>query len=395
MLIKNKILLFLIVLCCFFSFSFAFDFQIDCEERNFVVTAYYSPKDWQAFYYKNNVIAEKTLNWSGTHGASGKPVFNGMLAAPSTYDFWWKIFFPSLGVWEISDRWWAIVVAWQRWDKYDRIDIWMGEWEEWLIRALTFGKRTLKWYYCDNNKLNSLWAKPKVWFNFNHIPVLKYFFDATLFIQELSEWRTDIRVYILQKYLTKFGYMKQQTWFFGPETKKALCNYQLKRWITSKKYCGVFWSTTRNYMKIEAQKKWFLPNFWSTSTFDELISFAQNYNWTAANSTQTPSSWIINYQLSTINYFNQPYKKDEQHLKILDLQDMLRHYGFFTWDLYDKYDAKTIKAIYDFQLALKILNPNDKNNPARWWMWPSTRKALNQKWAEFQEWKNSPPYEGG
>ena len=387
MFLNKNLLYFLISFLFFFSFSFAFDFQTDCEEKNFVVTAYYSPKSGQIFYYKDWYQSEVILNWSGTHWASWKTVFNGMLAAPVTYEFWGKIFFPSLWIWEIADRWWAIVHAGDRWDKHDRIDIWMGEWEKWLIRALTFGKRTLKWYYCDNSKLKSLWSNPKAWFNFESIPVLKYFFDATLFIQELSEWRTDVRVYKLQDYLIKFGYMDKKTWNFGPETKKALCNYQLKRWITSKKYCGVFWSATRIYMKTESQKKWFLPNLLSTSTFDELISFAKNYNWISTNSTQKTASWIINHQLPTINYFDQAYKKDEQNSKILDLQDMLRHYGFFTWDLYDKYDAKTIKAIYDFQLALKILKSNDQKNPARWWMWPSTRKSLNQKWKEFEDWK--------
>lgn len=382
-----KLLLISLFLSLFFLEIYAFDFQANCEEKTFVVTAYYSPKDWQVFYYKENVVAEKMLNWSGTHGASGRGVFNGMLAAPSTYDFWWKIFFPSFWVGEIADRGGAIVHAGERWDNYDRIDIWMWSWEQWLIRALTFGKRTLKWYYCSNTNLQALQANPKVWFNFDNIPISKNFFDATLFIQELREWRTDVRVYTLQQYLTKFGYMKKQTWFFGPETKKALCNYQLKRWIVSKKHCWVFWSRTREYMKKEAKRKWFLPDFWITATFDELISFARNYNWTN-DSTKNKTSSTENPQLSIINHFNQAYKKNEQNPKVSDLQDMLRHYGFFTWDLYDKYDAKTIKSVYDFQLALKILFPNDTKNPARWWMWPSTRKALNEKRTEFQKHKS-------
>jgi len=385
-----KLLLISLFLSLFFLEIYAFDFQANCEEKTFVVTAYYSPKDWQVFYYKENVVAEKMLNWSGTHGASGRGVFNGMLAAPSTYDFWWKIFFPSFWVGEIADRGGAIVHAGERWDNYDRIDIWMGQWEEWLIRALTFWKRTLTWYYCSKTKLQSINANPTVWLNFDYIPVLKNFFDATLFIQELHQWRTDIRVYKLQEYLMKFWYMNKKTWYFGPETKNALCNYQLKRWITSKKYCWDFWALTRSYMKLESKNKLFLPDFTETTTFQDLIDFAQNYNWSQKSISHINDrleATSKNYQL--ISYFSQSYKKNEQNPKIKDLQDVLRHYWFFQWELYDKYDAKTIQAVYDFQLASKILDSNDKTNPARWWLGPATRNALNQKRAEFQERKFS------
>lgn len=366
------------------SSTLAFDFKTDCQEKTFIVTAYYSPKVNQKFYYKDWFQPEVILNGSGTHWASGKPVFNWMLAAPSTYAFWWKIFFPSLWVWEIADRWWAIVHAWERKHNHDRIDIWMWEGEEWLIRALTFWKRTIVWYYCNNDTLKQLWAKPKVGLNFEAIPVLKYFFDSALFIQELVQWRTDVRVYKLQEYLIKFGYMDKKTWHFWPETKKALCSYQIKRWITSKKYCGTFGSSTRYYMKNDAKKKWFLPDFWLTTSFDELISFAWNYNW---EKLEKP---ISDNKTQTKDYFTQSYKKNEQNDKISALQDMLRHYWFYKWELNRTYDVETINSVHHFQVTLGILKANDYKNPARWWMGPSTRKALNQKWNEFQEWKNLP-----
>jgi hypothetical protein len=40
----------------------AFDIETDCEQRTFVVTAYYSPVSGQAFYYRPNYIEEKILN---------------------------------------------------------------------------------------------------------------------------------------------------------------------------------------------------------------------------------------------------------------------------------------------------------------------------------------------
>jgi len=59
--------------------------------QNFVVTAYYSPLPNQKKYNTGTLAAEKRLQGNGTNGASGKPVFDGMLAAPSTYKFGTKI----------------------------------------------------------------------------------------------------------------------------------------------------------------------------------------------------------------------------------------------------------------------------------------------------------------
>lgn len=374
------------------SSTYGFDFKTDCQEQTFVVTAYYSPEDNQAFYYKWDVVEEKILNWNGTHGASGKPVFNWMLAAPSTYAFGWKIYFPSLCIGEISDRGGAIVHAGEREYNHDRIDIWMWKWEEWLIRALTFGKRTVVWYYCDADKLKSLWissnsTQTKPWINFDAIPIMKYFFDATLFIQELKPERTDVRVYKLQEYLMKFGYMDKKTWYFWPQTKKALCDYQLRRWITSRQYCGTFWKRTRYYMKFDAKNRGFLPDFGLTTSFDNLIWFAANYNWQAQLAVNNNTS-IVQW-LNNISYFTQAYKKWESNDKISNLQDMLRHYGFYQWELNNIYDWTTVNAVHNYQVAAGILKADDYSNPARWWMWPSTKKGLNEKWVDFQERKNT------
>lgn len=119
------------------------------EENYFVVTAYYSPLPDQEYYFTGNYESEIRLQWRGTNGASGKPVFSGMLAAPKTYEFGTKIYLEWLWVGEVSDRWWAIVSAGNRGYKYDRIDVWMGYGDEGLKRALAWGKRTVKWYVID------------------------------------------------------------------------------------------------------------------------------------------------------------------------------------------------------------------------------------------------------
>ena len=379
-----------LLLSIVFQFWYAYDFKANCQERTFVVTAYYSPKSWQAFYYKNSYEAEKKLNGEWLHGASGKWVFNGMLAAPSSYDFGWLVYFPSLGgIWEIADRWWAIVHAWEQWQSYDRIDVWMWTWELGLVKALVFGKQTITGYYCDAATVKAKWIKDKIWFNLDAIPIQKYFFDSTLFIQELSYDRTDVWVYKLQEYLIKFGYMKKKTGYFGSETKNALCKYQVARGLSTWKYCGTFGSKTRYFMKNEAKLRWFLPDFSETTTIENLIYYSKNYSfieeWKAQN------TWVSTNteKPKTINYFTEPYNSGTQNSKIWDLQDMLRHYGFYEWELTNTYDKKTVNAVHNFQVAMWILDKNDTKSAARWWMWPSTRNKLNEKRTGFQEFKKN------
>ncbi|MBQ2600018.1 hypothetical protein II582_01245 [bacterium] len=59
---KVKIIIVLFLTLFIVNFVKAYDFQANCEERLFVVTAYYSPKSGQAFYYKDTFAAEKALN---------------------------------------------------------------------------------------------------------------------------------------------------------------------------------------------------------------------------------------------------------------------------------------------------------------------------------------------
>ena len=119
------------------------------------------------------------------------------------------------------------------------------------------------------------------------------------------------------------------------------------------------------------------------------------------NENNTVSSWVISEwsnkdssattqsdtQPKIINYFTEPYNNGTQNSKIWDLQDMLRHYWFYEWELTNTYDKKTVNAVHNFQVAAGILKASDKTSVARWWMWPSTRNKLNEKRTEFQEFK--------
>ena len=89
-----------------------------------------------------------------------------------------------------------------------------------------------------------------------------------------------------------------------------------------------------------------------------------------------------------VRYFTEPYKKGQIYSRIWDLQDLLRYLGYYKlWTNY-VYSKATINAVYDFQVAMWLIDADDISNPARWYLWPETRNALNEKWAEFQQYKN-------
>jgi peptidoglycan hydrolase-like protein with peptidoglycan-binding domain len=357
-----------LILLFVFWFTFALDFESECEERIFVVTAYYSPLDGQSFYYKSDYAQEKILNGEGVAGAWWKKVFNWMLAGPSSYPFGSMIYFPWLGVGQIEDRGWAIVHSGQRWHGADRIDIWMGKGEEGLIRALTFGKQTLTGYFCNVDQVK--WKKIKVWFDFDQVPFYRNFFDIALWVVKLEPTRTDIWVSTLQKYLIKLGYMKsnKQTWFFGSETKNALCKYQVAKWIFKKNSlnCGVFSLSTSLLMKQELINKWFLPSdLWAFWDLDDIKKQARSVFDTSVTLSNIPQ------------YFSKPFNRLEKSDDIKKLQVVLSNLGHYSSDIDWIYNNSTILAVYNFQLENKILSSNDKNLSSRWWFGPATRAKLN------------------
>jgi len=130
--------------------------------RYFYITAYYSPLPGQARYTTWSYAWDIRLNWWWKTTASGKWVFDWLLAAPVNYDFGTKIEFEWLWVWVVEDRWWAIVNAWERDFEYDRIDIWMWYGDEWLARALKWGKRKVMWKVVPNTRELSIefWSSP-------------------------------------------------------------------------------------------------------------------------------------------------------------------------------------------------------------------------------------------
>jgi len=380
--IEKIIFLSLFVLCFVPIGTLAFDWM-QCEEREFVLTAYYSPEDDQAFYYKEDVQDEKILNGEWLWWASWEGVFDGMLAAPASYEFGWMIYFPDFGVGKVSDRGGAIVVSWNRSFANDRIDIWMGKWEEGLVKALTFGVQKRKGYYCSESKLSSLSsdikASIKVGFNSNSVPIFEHFFDIALRIQELYPERNDVRVRTLQKYLTKFGYLdvKKQTGYFGAKTKEALCQYQIDKLITNRQYCGVFGPKTRYIMKKDVESKGFLPlNLWQHGSMNSIHQQAL---------VRDEAQAIIDYEWQITDYFQEPFYLNSYDYKVVKLQELLIHLNLYEWKVDGVFDQEVSNSVLAFQLQENIIQQSEVIASYAGYVGPKTREVLN---ISLETWEN-------
>ncbi len=364
-----------------------------CTPKTFVVSWYYSPKEWQDFYYRSNFKDEVKLNWWWYRWASWKKVFNGMIAAPKSYEFGMKIYFPWYWVWEVSDRWWAIVKAWERWYSSDRIDIWMWDWQDGLMRALSFGKRTLNGYICHDDIA--------VWFDYDKVKIADNFFDSVLWTISMEKWRNDKFVEMLQFYMNLLGYLSdsQITWFYWDGTEKAICDFQKKNWLVSDwsdEACGFFGPATRDRLRDILVAKWILSkNLLKTKKYKIKISNTNDKStienwkletWKANETILSKNKEIIVQKDKKPDYFltYRSYKKWDQNDEIKNIQNYLMKLGYYNWDINWKYDNDIIDAIYEFQLNNNILTWDSDYN-LRWFLWMKTRELLN-KFITENEW---------
>ncbi|PIP65774.1 hypothetical protein COU77_01170 [Candidatus Peregrinibacteria bacterium CG10_big_fil_rev_8_21_14_0_10_49_16] len=116
-------------------------FPTESFEQDFLITAYYSPKPHQCCYVLGGLEADRSYNGQGIHAADGTEVYAGMIAAPPRYPFGTKVFLPGLGTFIVHDRGGAIQ---EQKNGLHRLDIWIGEGEEGLARAFSFGEQQLR-----------------------------------------------------------------------------------------------------------------------------------------------------------------------------------------------------------------------------------------------------------
>jgi len=349
----KKIILFLASVLMIGS-SFSLNLK-GCYKKYIKFSAYYSPIYGQKFYYKWNFYLEKRLNWRWIRWASWRRVFNWMLAGPKNYKFGTKIYIPGLWVWQVEDRWGAIVNAGKRWEKYDRIDIWVGKWDKALTRALSFGKQVRLARVCPPSK------RIKVGFNYSKFPILKWFFKKTLWSIGLSYGRKDRWVRTLQEYLVKLGYMKHKpTGYFGRLTKIALTKFQNANWIKTR-YYGYFGPKTRVKLKQIILKKW---------TYNKVPVIKKEKKKVEKNNIKKRK---INNELALLKrWLGKWYNTYE--VKIL--QKYLKKMWYYNWKIDGFYGVDTVQAVAKFQVKNGIIKKT--NWYLAWYFGPKTRTKFKK-----------------
>lgn len=217
------------------------DELIVIDIKYFYVTAYYSPLPWQKRYITWSYEWDIKLNWWWKKSASWKKVFDGLLAAPSNYKFWTKIELEWIWVWEVADRWWAIVKWWEGKNEYDRIDIWMWYWDEWLYRSMKYWKRKVAWKVVPSNTEISI--------KFKHSPVIKY---DNLIVDAKNPKKED--VIELQNLLTEVNIYSWKIDGNFDSVKDVLVKYQIENNIISWKEdpeTAYFWNKTMAVLREE------------------------------------------------------------------------------------------------------------------------------------------------
>ena len=205
-------------------------------KQSFITTAYYSPLPDQEHYVTGSYYGDTRLNGNGTNGASGAEVFPGMLAAPKSYPFGFKIDIPGVGISEVQDRGGAIVSEGVRGNAHDRLDIWMGAGETGLRRALAWGKRTVVATVYGVRPELAITAGFSDW-DGREIELVKYWKEqapqyasnlvATLFPRDLWFGQTSDKVQEMQTILADLGYFFDDTdGHFDDATARAIYHFQ-------------------------------------------------------------------------------------------------------------------------------------------------------------------------
>lgn len=351
-----KSLLFLVLLAFSMVVSFSTAARYDtCELKSFKATAYYSPVEWQKFYVKWSLEEDRILNWNGTHWASWKKVFNGMIAAPKSYAFWTRIYVPNWWIGQVEDRWWAIVQAGERNEPFDRLDFWAWVGDTGLQAALRFGVRYFDAYVCP------AWVGwHELWFSFKDIP-LKRKIALSLREVELTPWTTSQRTPILQKYLKTLWYLLwvEESTYYWTQTKEAVCLYQQQYMgmKSTSEWCWRFWKLTR------------------ASLEKTIKSLATPKNNEDDHKKQLPKKLTVQSKQQNDFWLMKPWDEWES---VKQLQRMLQWMWYYPFDqnITGVYDTITIRAVYLFQRAHDLLVL--ESSPSLYGrVWPKTRDLLN------------------
>lgn len=301
-------------------------------ERDFVITAYYSPLPNQCCYVMGTLEADKVLNGNGTHGADGTPVYPGMLAAPKSYAFGTVIDLPGIGTFKVNDRGGAIIDG----KTSDRLDVWAGSGEEGLARALAFGVRRVKGKVYPKGS-----NQPQVRVALESLPSphasLAPYMTSGLSLMSVAPvyGEKSLSVKLLQEKLATAGYFhRSASGYFGDETRASLMA--------------------------------FMTAFALEEPSDKLTERTAAFLETAAKRAAAKQP-VVTF-----------VDKSSSPQDIIKAKRTLRFLGFYRGRTNGTYDDTLFKAILAFQQSSKLVG--DATSPGAGRIGPLTKVQLLSRW---------------
>lgn len=375
--ILSKLLLLSLIFC---NQSFADD-KNQSEEiilKKFIVTAYYSPQPDQNFYLRGNYEDEVVLNGEGKRWASGKWVYPWMLAAPKTYKFWTKIYLDWVWIWTVDDRWWAIVGSGSRWYDWDRIDIWMWYWDEWLKRALTWWKRTVYWRIVSTNNEEVLpsiaMENFKIWkIDFQSLKNAQLVWKNNITSNQISnkyvvpyqigEKSTIKSIKYFQTILNNLWYYSWSIdWIYSSKIDNAILDFQItNKIVLSSKDRGAwnYWPKTKEALNTK------------------YLGFLNEEKIKIAKEKQVKDELaFIDSQVNTvIKSFGIP-KENEIWDHVRKLQKTLKYLGYFEWKDTAIFWKITKESILKYQINNWLVT--NASDPWAWMIWEKTLGKIQE-----------------
>jgi len=346
----------------------------------FRVTAYYSPLPNQKYYIKWNYIAEKRMNWEWIRWASWRPVFSWMIAAPKKYSFWTKIYLDWLGIWEVTDRGWAIVSAWERNFKHDRIDVWVWYWDEGLRRAMYWGNRVIKWSIVKSYNKTSInykkipspyWATSRLKANnyqkYNSKKSIKTEFELLL-DKELKIFQKKVEtieeIKILEEKLSDLWLYNWEIDWNYKNIEKIISDYQIEKKLilnSSHPASWYFWPQTRKNLGID-YKNYLIKEEEKRKKFEQFDGEIEDIKKNSLKKATERVNNIWNVRLWNISP------------NVRELQKTLSELWYFSIKDTAIFWNKTKQAIISYQLENKVIS--DINESWAWVFWPKTKESI-------------------
>ncbi len=300
--------------------------------QHVTITAYYSPKPTQCCYVKGSFADDAILNGNGIRGADGTPVYPGMAAAPKTYPFGTRLVLPGIGTVTVHDRGGAI----NEWSDTHRIDLWVGEGEEGLARALAFGVQevTATVYPAGS-------AMPAEKMDLASLPsppdkIRPYVTEGTTtFDLAVKAGDRTASAEFLQEKLKEIGYFDRSvTGFFGPDSQAALAS--------------------------------FLKDMGSTAPSDRLTEESAGLLEAAAK------------RAKAVEPIDAVMGPGSSKARVSSAQRLLRFLGYYNGRTNGVYDDKLKAAVARFQVTSGLIAGDHAPGAGR--IGPNTRRALNTAW---------------